>query len=120
MPGPQGSLAREDDLADPAGQGARRDGHRRGDRRRRVDRLDGRPRAVGARGAVDALAHHHGHPVAIAGLSHRRHPRPGRGPAEEFGKECDGGIAARGKWGLVIGEEVKSGSQLMAATFCST
>ena len=44
---PEGSLAREDDLPDPAGQGPRRHGHRGGDRRRRAGGRTGGPRAVG-------------------------------------------------------------------------
>ena len=43
-------------------------------------------------GAVDALAGHHRHSAATAGLSHRHPPRPGCGSAAQPGQERDGGI----------------------------
>jgi fructoselysine-6-P-deglycase FrlB-like protein len=53
---------------------------------------DGRPCAVGARNALAAQPGGDGHPAAAAGLSHRRPARPGCGPAQEPGEECDGGV----------------------------
>lgn len=47
---------------------------------------------MGAARAVDAQSAGDGHPAAIAGLSYRHHPRVGCRPAEESGKECDGGV----------------------------
>ncbi len=53
----------------------------------------GRPRAVGPRNTLDALAGHHRPAAAAAGLSHRRPARPGCGPAKESGKICDSGVS---------------------------
>ncbi len=41
-----------------------------------------------------ALPCHHRHPIAVAGLPHRRHPWPGRGSAPQPRQERDGGIAS--------------------------
>ena len=61
----------------------------------------GRPRAVGARDALDAQPGDDGHPAAAAGLPHRRPARPGRGPAAQPGEERDGGVNHPNKWGCL-------------------
>ncbi len=102
---PPGSLAREDDFPDPAGQGARRHPDLRGHRWRRAGAVDVRPRVVGPQNPLDAVAGHHRIAAADAGLSYRHPARPGRGPAEKFGKKCNGRIATSVKQPLATGQK---------------